>query len=127
VSVPPARPGPGGTTTLDAATQRAREVRDLYEVLERRANGQVWTPEELMLGFSSDVGAVGRLVLAHSGTWDIDGDVAAELSHKLAESLWWVIVLADRLGIDISQAYDATMDRIQDGLSAAVGSQDLRP
>jgi NTP pyrophosphatase (non-canonical NTP hydrolase) len=97
------------------------DVRALYEVIERRVNGREWTLQELMLGFGNDVGTVGRLLLAHDGTWEIDGDVDAQLAHKLAESLWWVIVIAERLDIDISAAFADTMDRIERGLAASAG------
>jgi len=103
--------------SLESARRRALEVRALYEAIERRLNGQVWTLHELMLGFSNDVGTVGRLILAHDGTWEISGDVDAQLAHKLSESLWWVIVIAERLGIDISDAFADTMDRIEHGLA----------
>lgn len=109
--------------SLESARQRAMEIRALYETLEQRINGQVWTLQELMLGFSNDVGTVGRLILAHEGTWDIDGDVNAQLEHKLSESLWWVIVIAERLGIDITEAFAGTMDRIEDGLLPAINRQ----
>lgn len=111
---------------LESARRRAMEVRALYEVVERRINGQVWTLQELMLGFGNDVGTVGRLVLAHDGTWDIDGDVDAQLAHKLSESLWWVIVIAERLGIDISAAFADTMDRIEHGLAPSAGGPTTR-
>ncbi|GAA4667995.1 nucleoside triphosphate pyrophosphohydrolase family protein [Frondihabitans cladoniiphilus] len=112
------------TTTHDgvaAAADRANEIRDLYEILENRINGEVWSLHELMLGFQNDVGTVGRLVLANDGTWDIEGDVTAQLEHKLAESMWWVMVIAKRLDIDIADAFTATMDRIESGLTGAVG------
>lgn len=108
--------------SLDTARDRALEVRALYEVLEQRFNGKTWSLHELMIGFSNDVGTIGRLLLAHDGTWEIDGDVDGQLKHKLAESLWWIFVLADRLDIDMSEAFTATMDRIQVGLKAAVGT-----
>ena len=107
--------------SLESARNRAMEIRALYETLEERINGQVWSLHELMLGFSNDVGTVGRLILAHDGTWDIEGDVDEQLKHKLSESLWWVIVIAERLGIDITEAYAGTMDRIESGLQPAVG------
>ena len=102
---------------LESARARAMEIRALYEGMEMQLNGKVWTLHELMLGFGNDVGTVGRLILAHDGTWDIGGDVDAQLKHKLSESLWWVIVIAERLGIDITEAYADTMDRIEAGLS----------
>jgi NTP pyrophosphatase (non-canonical NTP hydrolase) len=100
---------------------RARRVRALYEILEERQNGQVWSLHELMLGFVNDVGTVGRLVLARDGIWGIDGDVRTQLQHKLAESMWWVMVLADRLDIDMTDAFVSTMDRIEANLQDAVG------
>lgn len=110
--------------SLDLVRDRALEVRALYEVLEQRFNGKVWSLHEIMIGFSNDVGTIGRLLLAHDGTWEIDGDVDGQLKHKLAESLWWIFVLADRLDIDMSEAFSATMDRIHAGLAAAVGTDD---
>lgn len=105
---------------LTAAQERALGVRALYEVLENRFNGKTWSLHELMIGFSNDVGYVGRLLLAHDGTWGIDGDVDAELRHKLAEVLWWVFVLADRLDIDIDDAYADTLTRIRAGLEETI-------
>ena len=103
--------------SLDNAAERAMEIRALYEKLELQLNGRVWSLHELMIGFSNDVGTVGRLILAKDGTWDIDGDVDAELRHKLSESLWWVMVISERLGIDISDAYTRTMSQIEGGLT----------
>jgi hypothetical protein len=105
---------------LSAARDRAREIRDLYETLEHRLLDRTWTTPELAVGFTNDAAYVGRLALAAERTWDIDGDVDAELRHKLAECLWWVFVLADRLGVDLPEAYESTMDRIGAGLSRAV-------
>lgn len=105
---------------LAAAREQALAVRSRYEVLEERFNGKTWSMHELMIGFSHDVGHIGRLLLAHDGTWDIDGDPRAELEHKLAESMWWTFVLADRLGIDIDDAYARTMDRIRTGLDDTI-------
>lgn len=82
--------------------------------------GRTWTVPELALGFTHDAAYVGRLVLAAERTWDIDGDTDAELRHKLAECLWWLFVLADRLDVDLPEAYGATMQRIGDGLRRVV-------
>lgn len=105
---------------LAPARAEALEVRRLYEILEQRFNGKTWSLHELMLGFSNDVGYIGRLLLANEGTWEIDGDAEAELKHKLAETLWWVFVLADRLDIDIDQAFIETMATIRSGLDATI-------
>ncbi|MFE7035080.1 hypothetical protein ACFU9Y_32720 [Streptomyces sp. NPDC057621] len=101
---------------LVEAEDRALKVRAQYEQVEQQVLGRTWTLPELAVGFTNDAAYVGRLVLAAERTWGIDGDVDAELRHKLAECLWWVFVLADRLDVDMPEAYAATMDRIGDGL-----------
>lgn len=105
---------------LTEARERALDVRALYEILESRFNGRTWSLPELMIGFSNDVGYIGRLLLAHEGTWGIDGDVDAELKHKLAEALWWVFVIADKLDLDVNEAYTDTMTRIRAGLESTI-------
>jgi hypothetical protein len=107
-------------TSLLAAREHALAVRSLYEVLEQRFNGKTWSLHELMIGFSNDVGYIGRLLLAHDGTWGIDGDPQAELTHKLAESIWWTFVLADKLDIDLDEAYSNTMASIRAGLESTI-------
>jgi hypothetical protein len=111
------------STGLTDARTRAREVRHLYEALEQRLLGRTWTLPELAVGFTQDAAYVGRLVLAAEHTWDIDGDTDAELRHKLAECLWWVFVLADRLDVDLPAAYESTMDRICTDLRHAVAGE----
>ncbi|MFF2189395.1 hypothetical protein [Streptomyces sp. NPDC058155] len=101
---------------LAEAEDRALKVRAQYEQIEQRVLGRTWTLPELALGFTNDAAYVGRLVLAAERTWGIDGDVDSELRHKLAECLWWVFVLADRLDVDMPEAYEATMDHIDAGL-----------
>ncbi|GHJ01522.1 MULTISPECIES: hypothetical protein [Streptomyces] len=113
MSETPARDNKAG---LGEADDRALEVRAQYEKIEQRVLGRTWTLPELAVGFTNDAAYVGRLVLAAERTWGIDGDVDAELRHKLAECLWWVFVLADRLDVDMPEAYAATMDRINAGL-----------
>lgn len=115
---------PESAPSLAAAREQALAVRSLYEVLEQRFNGKTWSLHELMIGFSNDVGYIGRLLLAHEGTWSIDGDPRTELEHKLSEAMWWTFVLADRLGIDIDDAYAQTMDRIRSGLESTIARTD---
>ena len=93
-----------------AATARARHIRKLYTQLEERLHGTAWTPQEVMLGYLSDSGELGRLVMAAEGRWLHEGDLPRELEDKLSECLWWVLVLADRLGVDISKSFTAKMN-----------------
>jgi len=78
----------------------------------------------MMIGYSNDVGYIGRLLLAQDGTWPIDGDVTAELRHKLSESLWWTFVLANKLNIDIDAAFTETMGSIHANLTRTIQRTD---
>jgi hypothetical protein len=37
--------------------------------------------------------------------------------------MWWVMVIAERLGIDMAEGYPDTMDQIEAGLVRAVSTQ----
>lgn len=111
---------PADSSPLATARAQALEVRALYEILEERFNGKTWSLHELMIGYSNDVGYIGRLLLADEGTWGIEGDPRAELKHKLAESMWWTFVLADRLGIDMDEAFGDTMSSIRTNLEVTI-------
>jgi hypothetical protein len=112
---------------LAEADARALQVRRLYEHLEQHILGRTWTLPELAVGFTNDAAYVGRLILAAERTWNIDGDVDAELRHKLAECLWWIFVLAERLGVDLPEAYPSTMDRMRAELERAVSNVRAQP
>jgi len=105
---------------LAVASDQARAIRELYHQLEMDSMGRTWTVEEDLLGLMGDAGLLSRLVLAAQGTWPKNGDVPAELRHKLAECLWWVLVLSDRLGVDIDGAFDEFASRQEADLGHAV-------
>jgi NTP pyrophosphatase (non-canonical NTP hydrolase) len=98
---------------IQTARTRAMHVRGLYHQLEERHEGSSWNVKDDMLGLVNDVGTVSRLVMAAGGRWLPDGDLAEQTEGKLAELLWWVLVLSDRLDVDIEKAFAGTMDRIQ--------------
>lgn len=102
-------------TTADALEVLAREaleVRALYGRYETGLLGREWTTAEIMGGFVVDVGDLGRLVQAATGIRRID-DVDTKLAHELADCLWSVLVLADRLGVDLAAAFDGTMAQLR--------------
>jgi NTP pyrophosphatase (non-canonical NTP hydrolase) len=82
----------------------ALRLNDLYERLETRKYGRVWTTEELALGFVGDVGDLAKLIQAHAGVRDID-DHRARLGHELSDCLWSIIVLANKCGIDLEAEF----------------------
>lgn len=91
--------------TLAQMVGRSMAIREKYHQLERKHHGSPWSVEEDALAFLSDAGLVARLTMAQQGRWTkSDSDVPAELAHKLSENMWWLIVLAERMGIDMEQS-----------------------
>jgi hypothetical protein len=108
------------TMDLETASDRAMHVRGLYHQLEERHEGSPWAVKDDVLGLVNDVGTLARLAMAANGQWVPEGDLAVQTAGKLAESLWWILVLARRLGVDIDEAYAATMDRIETHLGESL-------
>lgn len=89
------------------------KIRKLYHKLEKQYHGKEWTVEEDTLAFLTDAGLVGRLTMSHQERWPKGGDTTSELEHKLAECIWWLVVLAERMNIDISEALEMFLSRTE--------------
>lgn len=89
----------------------ALRLNDLYEELEVKRWGRVWTTQELALGFVGDVGDLAKLIQAHAGVRDID-DCTAKLGHELSDCLWSVIVLANKCGIDLQAEFSRNTEEL---------------
>jgi NTP pyrophosphatase (non-canonical NTP hydrolase) len=107
--------------TVEAAiavlSEQAGAVRQRYAAFEQRKIGREWTTAELMSGFVVDVGDLQRLVMAATGARHID-DARKKLEHELADCLWSVLVLAERLDIDLAAAFTTTMGELTAFLDA---------
>jgi NTP pyrophosphatase (non-canonical NTP hydrolase) len=91
---------------------RALEIRKKYAEIEKQQYGREWSSEELMLGFMKDVGDLAKLVQAHEGVRRVD-NLDEALGHELSDCLWSVIVLANKLGVDLEKAFTKTMDELE--------------
>lgn len=90
--------------TITQAAERAKRIREHYHSLEMKHHGSEWSVEEDALAFLTDAGLVGRLTMAQQGRWPVGDSNEADLEHKIGESIWWLMVLADRMGIDSEEA-----------------------
>lgn len=84
--------------------QAALRLNALYERLEIKRYGRVWTTQELALGFMGDVGDLAKLIQADAGVRTID-DCKAKLGHELSDCLWSIMVLANKCGIDLEAEF----------------------
>jgi NTP pyrophosphatase (non-canonical NTP hydrolase) len=99
--------------TLNDAIARSQKIRELYHELELQHHGSKWTVEEDALAFLTDAGLVGRLTMSQQGRWPKGDNTTPELEHKLGECIWWLIVLADRMDIDIKTALDGFLSKTE--------------
>jgi NTP pyrophosphatase (non-canonical NTP hydrolase) len=84
--------------------QQALRLNDLYERLEVKRWGRVWSTQELALGFMGDVGDLAKLVQAHAGVRTIE-DHHTKLGHELSDCLWSIMVLANKCGVDLEAEF----------------------
>lgn len=112
--------------SFDQIVERAMRIRARYHELEIKHHGSEWSVSEDALAFLTDAGLVGRLTMANQGRWDkSDSDVNAELAHKLCENIWWQIVLAGRLGIDIGDEMKAFLVNMERRLSIEKANESI--
>lgn len=101
---------------FNEAVERSMQIRERYHNLERQYHEKEWTVEEDALAFLTDAGLVGRLTMSQQGRWPANGEPDSELEHKLGECIWWLIILAERMNIDISEALDKFLSKTERNL-----------
>lgn len=100
---------------FDEIIRRSMEVRRKYHELELLHHGSEWTVEEDALAYLTDAGLVGRNIMSQQQRWP-KMDSEEELKHKLGENIWWLIILAERSGIDIKEAVNAFLEKTENVL-----------
>jgi len=97
---------------FNAIIERSKKIRESYHQLERQHHGSEWTVEEDALAFLTDAGLVGRHAMSQQGRWPANA-TEKELEHKLGECIWWLVVLADRMDIDIKEATEKFLGKTE--------------
>lgn len=88
---------------FDEIIRRSLAIRKKYHELEMTHHGSEWTVEEDALAYLTDAGLIGRNIMSQQQRWPKVGS-ETELEHKLGENIWWLIILAERSGINIQDA-----------------------
>jgi hypothetical protein len=99
-------------TDFSEIIRRSKNIRKLYHQLEQQHHGSEWTIEEDVLAFLTDAGLVGRQTMSQQGRWPAK-NTDTELEHKLGECIWWLIVLADRMNIDMEEAVEKFLSKTE--------------
>lgn len=87
---------------LEEIKNRSVEIRKAYHKLEEKCHSSKWTVEEDALAFLTDAGLVGRLTMDNQKRWP--DETGNSLEHKISECIWWLMVLSDRMNIDIEES-----------------------
>ncbi|WP_222538124.1 hypothetical protein [Pedobacter polysacchareus] len=64
------------------------------------------------MAFLTDAALVGRHTMSQQQRWP-KADTDTELAHKLGESIWWLIVFADRMDINIEVAIEGFLSKTE--------------
>lgn len=95
---------------IDDLIDQSLKIREKYHELERIHHGSEWTVEEDALAYLTDAGLIGRNIMSEQKRWPKQGS-QQELEHKLGENIWWLVILAERSGINIKDAVNNFMNR----------------
>lgn len=87
--------------TIQELLERSSAIRKTYRELEIKHHGSEWTIEEDLLGLSNDIGNLNRLVMTKQGRYYDETPYSME--QKLAENIWWLVELSQRLGLNLEQ------------------------
>lgn len=99
----------------------ALQLNELYEQLEIKRWGRIWTTTELALGFVGDVGDLAKLIQANAGIRDIN-NCKAKLGHELSDCLWSIMVLANKCGIDLQTEFVRNTGELVDYVSGELAT-----
>lgn len=104
---------------LTELQQRAIEIRRRYYDLNRKDGHGLWGPKDYTMGLMGDVGDLAKIIMAKENMRRME-DVDAKLRHELADCLWSLLVLADLYGIDLTDAFNQSMDELDDRVKKAL-------
>lgn len=99
---------------LKDVSTRSEEIRNRYHDLEQEIHGSIWSVEEDALAFLTDAGLVGRLVMDHQGRWPSENKDM--LPSKIGECVWWLAVLAERMGLSFEECVEHFLTERLDSL-----------
>jgi len=101
-----------GKIDFNQVIERSKKIRERYHQLEKQHHGNEWTVEEDALAFLTDAGLVGRHTMSQQKRWPAK-NTDTELEHKLGECIWWLIVLADRMNVDIEEVIEKFLSKTE--------------
>lgn len=97
--------------------QRAQQIRQKYDELNAVDGHSKWDGADYVAGFVGDVGDLVKLAMAKDGKRRGE-NVDAKLKHELGDCLWSLLIIANHYGVDLEEAFNGTMDELEERLAA---------
>lgn len=101
---------------LGELTKMARQVGVAYEIHNEIEGRCGWTVEQYVAGFVGDVGDLSKLVMAKCGYREAN-DVDKRIAHELSDCLWSILIIADKLQLDLASIYEENMSALLERLA----------
>lgn len=89
---------------------KALGIREKYKQLEIKKWGKEWNNTQLAQGFVKDTNDLLKLIKNNENT--------DKLKHELVDCLWSILVLADKLNINLEESFFTEMDKIEKKLNS---------
>lgn len=101
---------------IEQLTEKVLKIKKMYSEYEIKKSYKPWTVEETFVGLASDVGDLGRLILAKEGFREMP-DLDKDLEHELAELLYTTLLLSNHYGIDLEKVFLNEISRLENNLA----------
>ncbi len=96
--------------TFNEIYEKALEIKKLYSEIEPKE----WGAEQAFMGLVKDVGDLSKLIMISEGYREVNTeDLKKKMEHELADILFSVCVLADKLNVDLENSFTRTMDQLE--------------
>ncbi len=94
---------------LSELSARALEIRQKYDEANQVAGRPIWQTSDFAQAFAGDVGQLLRLLMMKRNLRAAPEDIDEKLEHELCDCLWATLVIADKLGVKLEEAFPKVM------------------
>ena len=92
---------------------RAVEIAELYDKLNRLQGRRSWEDSDYVAGLMGDAGDLSKVTMGRAGLRPLE-DADAKFEHELHDIIWSALVLAARNRFDIETGFMRTMDQLEE-------------
>lgn len=88
---------------------QAMAVRNHYDELNAQDGKPIWDAKDVMAGFVTDMGELNEHIMAKFNLRRPVPNLDEALAHELADCLWSLIVISEKLGVNLEAEFEKTM------------------